>query len=214
MNRADENQLVTLYQESQINYVQRYLVLFSAYNLWFRVTTGQTVDALAIRSLKRREDIWVAGEIGETLPQLRSLMIKLYVLTNHRPVYDDGRSWKGYLQDQYDWKGLIDFWYAVRCDLIHASSIRQRSYYPLLVKLAYDSLHIFMTEIVRRVRLCVNESDIAHTDIDQLSPETIRRYLISPQKNNVDAISAETFATLYGLRDKERTIRHDKPFTS
>jgi len=214
MNLAEEHQLVTLYKESQINYVQRYLVLFSAYNLWFRATTGKTVDALAIQSLKQREDIWVASELGETLPQLRSVMIKLYVLTNHRPLNDEGRSWRGYLEDQYDWRGLIDFWYAVRCDLIHANSIQQRSYYPLLVKLAYDSLHIFMTEIIRRIRLCVTDADIAHTDVDQLSPESIRQYLISPEKNNVDAVSAKSFAELYELRENERIFRHDKPFTS
>jgi len=214
MNKVEERQLGELYRDSQVEYAKLYLTLFSAYNLWFRVTTGEAIDSKAIKLLHQHDDMWLESELGETLPQLRSLMVKLYVLTNHRPLEDSSRIWKGYLDDQNDWRGLIDFWYAVRCDLIHASTSRQLSFYPLFIKLAYESLNVFMTEVVKRVRLSIDETDLSQLELDQISSSMMRQYLLSPEKNRVDTVSAKRFDELYRLQRKNQAFLTDRPFTS
>jgi hypothetical protein len=86
-------------------------------------------------------------------------MRKIMALSLFRPLQSRG-SWNGAVTSLEDWEGMIQFWYSVRCSLIHANDETQNAWYPMYVQLAYESLNIFMTEIV--LRLQANEGPLTN----------------------------------------------------
>lgn len=205
LNKQNEYQtlLLRLFNESRVDYSQHYSKLFSAFNLWYSQATSTSVDATALVTMKRRPYLWRASFNDDCLSGLLPIMRRIMILTQHRPLERANGEWKGYLSDQYDWQGLIDFWYAIRCEVVHGSPALQVSYFPVLVKLAYESLSIYMNEIVLRTQL-TEESVSA----------SLQRYVISPSFNEVDNEPKATFDRLFELHEKERYISTDKPFTS
>ena len=139
------------FTQAQINYAEKYMLLFSAFNAWYRMVTGERTDARALQRLKYRDALWVEYRKGECLELLRPLVRKLVILTSVRPVTAHGE-WSGVVRDADDWVGVIQFWYAVRCAIVHSNSELQSALYPTYVSTAYESLNIFMTEIVMRLK--------------------------------------------------------------
>jgi len=142
---------VVPFRQSQISYAEKYLLLFSAFNAWYRRVTGERIDARALHALMYRDAVWVEYRRGESLERIRPIIRKITILSNVRPLHSYG-DWPGSLDGPDDWQGLIHFWYAVRCTLVHANADAQQSYYPLYTQLAYESLNIFMTEVVMRLQ--------------------------------------------------------------
>lgn len=185
--------VVHLFAGASIDYGSYYMRLFSAYNVWFRWVTGESTDALGLRAMQRRRQLWDDCFNGDCLEGLVPLMRKLAVLTQHRPLeYSSGR-WAGYLSDPYDWTGLIELWYALRCDLVHGSVALRSTHYPVVLRLGYETLSIFMTEVLKRAALTVMTPTL-----------TPGAGIIAPELSEVDLEPARTFKALLEFHDNKR----------
>lgn len=161
--------ITTNFQNSQVRYEDKFLILFSAYNAWYQAVTGEPTDSEALRAVRLRDSIWAEYYRGECFELLRPLLRRIAILTTLRPLRST-RSWSGVVRGPDDWEGLIEFWYAVRCDHIHANSAVLQGHYPVLTKLAYESLSIFMTEMVLRLQLTVQyRQRDSSVEIDRVS---------------------------------------------
>lgn len=138
-----------LFMKSRIDYNAAYLILYSAYNAWYRDVTGHVSDQRALAAIKLKTDLWNTALQDRSMPGLRSLLRRLYALTNHRPLHGY-TSWHGSLDDEADWRGLIEFWYALRCAIVHGNDVVGNPYHDIYIKLAYESLFLFMNEVVSR----------------------------------------------------------------
>lgn len=151
---ATQELIMRWYDRAKIDYSDLYVRLYIAYNAWFRKVTHTEFDREGIARLEKRFVIWDDYLHGKVLQELRPLMGEAAVLTSDSPLQST-RRWDGTVKDAEDWKGLIHFWYQVRCDLFHGSIDSQETY----VRLAYESLSVFMTEIVRRMRQVFTRKD-------------------------------------------------------
>ena len=164
MNKAihtppnDVRHIYTWYKKAHIDYTELYIRLYIAYNAWYRQVTGTTNDREALAHLKKRFVIWDDYCKGKTLPQLKLYMERLSQVTTERPLGIHSL-WNGQVSHSEDWKGLIEYWYYIRCRLVHGSEVS-----PRLVWLAYETLDIFMTEIVERMRTCFTDKDLSRLE--------------------------------------------------
>ncbi len=122
------------FERSKIDYGDLYLRLYISYNAWFRKATQTAIDREAMSNLKNRFIIWDDFMHGRTLEGLAPVMSLIHE--------------RGDIGANDDWKGLISFWYKTRCDLFHG--VLQPT--DESVRLAYESLGIFMSEIVMRMK--------------------------------------------------------------
>lgn len=143
-----------LYRKAQVEYDELYIRMYIAYNAWYRQVTGTTNDRQALSLLKNRFVIWDDYCNGKSLIKLRTYLGQLSQLTKQSHLYQAGM-WKGAIESADDWQGLIEYWYAVRCLLVHGSHV-PRQY----VWLAYETLDIFMSEIVDRMQRCFTDTDL------------------------------------------------------
>lgn len=139
-----------LFMRSRIDYNGSFLTLYSAYNAWYRIETGYHADHKALIAIKQRTDVWDDALQDRCMPGLRSLLRRLYVLTNHRPLQSHS-AWGGSLEDEMDWRGLIELWYALRCTIVHGNEALSNPYHEMYIKLGYETLFLFMSEIVTRI---------------------------------------------------------------
>lgn len=146
-----------LFMKSRIDYDTSYVTLYSAYNAWYRSETGQRSDQKALAAIKLRGDVWDDALQDRCMSGLRSILRRLYVLTNHRPLIGS-TSWEGTLRDENDWRGLIELWYCLRCTIVHGNTAMSNPYHEIYVKLAYESLFLFMNEMVGRQSLVDDEA--------------------------------------------------------
>jgi hypothetical protein len=189
------------YKKAQIDYVEQYIRLYIAYNAWYRQVTGSYNDREAISMLKKRFVVWDDYCNGRTLVSLNIYVDRLARLTNERPLPNNSL-WDGTIKDVHDWKGLIEFWYQVRCFLVHGSDVPQK-----YVWLAYETLDIFMAEIVRRMQLCFTDKDYQRLEelsvlvsadsskserFRQLQRKLQAKYIDSPDIWQVDMQRAES----------------------
>lgn len=133
------------YGRSVIDYSRQYIALYTAYNAWYREVLATTNDRQAITLLKKRFVIWDDYYNGRTLRGLRPYMEKLADLTQKEPLQTPTKHWNGELDDSDDWQSLIEYWYQVRCLVVHGVEIKAH-----YVWLAYETLDVFMQEIIRR----------------------------------------------------------------
>ena len=154
------------YERAQIDYSDLFMKEYIAYNAWFRKVTDCSVDHEAITRVTQRFIIWEDYTHGRTLIELGPIVEKISLLTWGQPVQPMGSAWNGVVKDDLDWKGLIYFWYQTRCDLFHGLTLPGRAAHDRQIKLAYESLNIFMTEIMRRMRLCF--SDVDYTKLTEV----------------------------------------------
>jgi len=141
------------YKKAQVDYTELYIRMYIAYNAWYRQVTGSTNDREAIALLKKRFIIWDDYCNGRTMTNLRVYVERLSKLTTEYPL--GGHTvWNGQVGDSDDWRGLIEYWYRVRCLLVHGSEVSPRH-----VWLAYETLELFMAEIVSRMQACFTDKD-------------------------------------------------------
>ncbi len=149
----DVRQVYKWYRKAQIDYTQQYIQMYISYNAWYRQITASTNDREAISLLKKRFIIWDDYCKGRTMPNLNLYMERVAKLTSTSPISNTSM-WNGVVVNDKDWRGLIEFWYQVRCRLMHGSEVSPRH-----VWLAYETLDIFMGEIVDRMQACFTERD-------------------------------------------------------
>lgn len=195
-------QLITKwFERAQIDYSDLFVKEYIAYNAWFRKVTHRTEDHEAIKEVSRRFVIWDDYLNGRTLTSLGSVVEQVADLTLRRPVRPMGTAWNGIVKDRYDWRGLIYFWYQTRCDLFHGLTTPGHQQHDQQIKLAYESLNIFMSEIMRRMRYCFTDTDFArltevrrllHSDngtvpeLKEIEAHLQQKFIHSPDLWNVD----------------------------
>ena len=150
----DVRHIYKWYRKAQVDYTELYIRLYIAYNAWYRQVAGSTNDREAIAILKKRFVIWDDYTKGKTMPTLRVYAERLANATTEAPL-PSSTVWSGTIQDADDWRGLIEFWYRVRCMLVHGSEVSPRH-----VWLAYETLEAFMAEIVERMQACFTDKDL------------------------------------------------------
>ncbi len=123
--------------------------MYIAYNAWYRQVTGTLNDRQSISSLKKRYVIWDDYLQGKTMRTLKPYMDRLVELTQREPFMSKNAYWTGSIESPDDWRSLIEYWYQVRCRVVHGSGLS-----PKYVWLAYETLDAFMTEIVDRMHQC------------------------------------------------------------
>lgn len=170
IERVLTRQLITKwYERAKIDYSDLYVKQYIAYNAWFRKVTGCDEDYEAIRQVMKRFVIWDDYVHGMTLTELSAITQQIATMTHTYPVTSARSSWDGTVKDAFDWRGLIYFWYYTRCDLFHGTMMPGSTRFDRQVQLAYESLHVFMTEIVKRMRFCFTDSDFHRlTDVRSL----------------------------------------------
>lgn len=135
------------YEAARINYTTQFLLLYVAYNAWYYQVTGTRNDREALAQLKRRHVIWHDYYWGRAMPAMRPYLRQLAELTQREPFTSATPAWNGEVKHSTDWRSLIEFWYQVRCALVHGSEVNSE-----YVGLAYQTLDIFMDEIIQRMR--------------------------------------------------------------
>ena len=133
------------YTRAQIDYVQHYMALYASFNAWYRETTGAQNDREALNRLRKGNDIWDAYLAGTALVALRQPMILLTECTQREPLSVVTPHWNGEVSSIKDWASLVEFWYRVRCLVMHGAVVRHTYVY-----LAYQTLNIFMAEVINR----------------------------------------------------------------
>lgn len=139
-----QNQVLKWFKKAGFDYEQHYIYLFIAYSSWYQSVTGTTNDRQALTRLKRRFAIWEEYLNGMALFGMKECLEKIADYTQRRPFISN-IYWSGTVENSSDWQSLIEFWYQVRCLLVHGTEV-EGDY----LRMAYDSLYIFMEEIVTR----------------------------------------------------------------
>lgn len=184
------------YKKAQIAYDEQYIWLYISYNSWYQAVTHTTNDRQALSALKKRFIMWDDYINGKVLRNLRPYMERLAELTQREPLGGNRLYWSGSVESSTDWRSLIEFWYQVRCTLVHGARVR-----PRYVWLAYETLNIFMEEIITRMQRCFTQDDLgkikelntlaatpAHkTDrFKQIQNHLYQKYIASPNIWDVD----------------------------
>ena len=143
------------YKKAQVDYVDHYIKMYVAYNAWYQEVTGTTNDRQALGILKKRFVIWSDYKAGRTMKPMSVYMERLAELTQREPLCSKTAYWSGSIESSSDWHSLIEYWYQVRCRLVHGADVK-----PRYVWLAYETLDIFMGEIIDRMQKCFTAEDL------------------------------------------------------
>lgn len=133
------------YQRAQIDYVHYYMSLYASFNSWYRSTTGKSNDREALNILRKGIDLWDEYCKGLAMQSMSQPMRLLVECTQREPISYTTPHWLGEVENTKDWTSLLEFWYRVRCLVMHGAEIRS-----VYVYLAYETLNIFMGEIITR----------------------------------------------------------------
>ena len=142
------------FRKANIDYASHYMWLYISYSAWYQRAVGTTNDRAALGSLKKRTIMWEEFLEGKVMQDLRPYLEKLAEYTQREPVAVTSTYWDGTLQSWQDWRSLIEFWYHVRCLIVHGSVVKHG-----YVWIAYETLYIFMTEITDRMEKCFTVED-------------------------------------------------------
>ena len=82
-------------------------------------------------------------------------MRHLVELTQREPLLSSASRRYVEIKNMTDWNSLLEFWYQVRCLVMHGSEVQ-----PSYVYLAYQTLYIFMDQIVETLKLAANEDSL------------------------------------------------------
>lgn len=161
--------VASYYRRSRVDYFMLFAQLYISYNAWYRDITGAINDREALRQLRRRFVIWDDYLQRRTLHSLDMYVDRIAELTEEFPLYGS-KEWSGVVQNRDDWRGLIRFWYRVRCDLLHGSLSDTIPHHREYVRLAYISLSLFMGEIISRMSYSLDEAELRRlNELQQLS---------------------------------------------
>lgn len=152
-----ESLVYAWFDRAAIEYRDLYMRIYVAYNAWYQKITGASNDHEAIALLTKRFVIWDEYQRGASMSELRSVVIRIVMHTQNTPLRTRTPHWDGVVKDSNDWVGLIHYWYEVRCGLFHGAAYAE--YGNREVQLAYESLYLFMQEIVARMKTSFHESD-------------------------------------------------------
>lgn len=159
--------LTRLYEAANIDYEGMYLKLYIAYNAWYKEATGFTNDRQAIKALKARFVLWDEYRQGSAMSALRGYLERLAEYTQRKPFASAVTQWNGEIESYLDWRSVIEFWYQVRCSVVHGTYVDAE-----YVWFAYKSLHIFMEEIIQRMQKVASQTHTAsslwHVDMQRL----------------------------------------------
>lgn len=133
------------YHRAQIDYTQQYMSLYAAFNAWYRATTKAVNDREALNKLRAGTPLWDDYLAGTCMRRLEHYMELLVECTQREPISYTTPHWRGEVASKHDWPSLIEYWYRVRCLVMHGAPVRS-----VYVYLAYETLNIFMAEIIRR----------------------------------------------------------------
>ncbi|MFZ3009586.1 MAG: hypothetical protein WA030_01025 [Candidatus Microsaccharimonas sp.] len=187
------------YDRSTIDYENLYMNLYVSYNAWYRRVTGYSNDKEAIVALKKRFILWDDYQHNRILQGLKPIMSQISL-------------------DVHDWKGLIDYWYSVRCDLFHGEVSRHSQ---TDIRYAYESLKIFMDEIILRMKQSFSEKDTQRLEeirllvksesshiesFRHIQSRLYSKYIRSPDIWNVDMARAPISPKVTSLRNVERPV--------
>lgn len=139
------NQVSYWYHKAQVDYIQKYMALYASFNAWYRLTTNVANDREALNLLREGVTIWSGYVHGEAMQEIGIVMVQLAECTQRNPISHVTPHWNGEIQHRYDWPSLVEYWYRVRCLVMHGSEIDAQYVY-----LAYETLNIFMAEVIRR----------------------------------------------------------------
>lgn len=132
------------YRRAQIDYVHYYMSLYASFNAWYG--TGSKVnDRQAINMLRNGNALWDEYCRGAAMRVLIPYMQQLVECTQREPLSYASPHWRGMVQNIKDWPSLLEYWYRVRCLVMHGAEIRAQYVY-----LAYQTLNIFMNEVIQR----------------------------------------------------------------
>lgn len=195
-------QLITKwFDRARIDYSDLYVKEYIAYNAWFRKVTDCSTDHEAIKRVLKRFVIWDDYLHGRTLSALGPIIEQIATLTHKCPAVPMGASWDGIVKDAFDWRGLIYFWYQTRCHLFHGMTLPGHAHHDTQIRLAYESLNIFMTEIIKRMRYCFTDVDFARlsevrallqsehgavSELQEIEAKLYQKFVHSPDIWNVD----------------------------
>lgn len=149
MNSVNKQIIIGYYNSSRLDYVAPYAQLYIAYNAWYRCITGCSTDREAIKNLKESTMVWMNHLDEFVIWRLASYIDRIAELTYSHPLY--GAGWRGAVENRDDWRGLIEFWYRVRCELFHGALGTIKYHHREYVRLAYVSLSIFMDSVVSKL---------------------------------------------------------------
>lgn len=141
------------YTKARIDYAGYFLSAYIAYNAWYYQVTGTTNDRQALTILKRRYVLWSDYCNGTAMRGLLPYMQQLSELTQREPFESAVSHWNGEVTHSTDWRSLIEYWYQVRCALVHGTEVGEA-----YIWLAYHTLDIFMEEIIQRMRTCSKQT--------------------------------------------------------
>lgn len=152
MSHVNSNELIISYYEmSQINYASAYATLYASYNAWHRKIINAPNDREAIRTLKKDIYLWEEYYEGACMAELACYFEMVVKFTR--------KGWPVRVVDAEDWRGLIDFWYKIRCELVHGQLDPKSEHHITAVYLAYKTLHVYMKEVVNRIKLSFADAD-------------------------------------------------------
>ncbi len=155
--------IISYYRRSRVDYFTLYAQLYIAYNAWYRKVTHASNDREALRLLGDRFVIWKDYLERRAMYALDMYIDRIVDLTEKQSILQQ-EFWQGSVKNRDDWRGLINFWYRVRCELIHGSLSPSASNHIEYVRLAYISLSIFMDEVIRRMNITVGDKEIRRID--------------------------------------------------
>lgn len=133
------------YNRAQIDYTKQYMSLYAAFNAWYRTLTHTVNDREALNKLRNGNALWNDYVAGKSMRQLDYFMELLVECTQREPISYASPHWRGEVAHIHDWPSLIEYWYRVRCLVMHGAPVR-----AVYVYLAYETLNIFMAEIIRQ----------------------------------------------------------------
>lgn len=151
---TDVKQIYLWYQKANIDYASQFIKLYTAYNAWYARVTLTANNREAILKLKKRFVIWDDYCNKRVMNSLRVYMERVVELTQQSPVTSYSQHWSGEVEDVDDWKSLIEYWYQIRCSVVHGDDISEK-----YVWLAYETLSIFMEEIIQRMKATFSLAD-------------------------------------------------------
>jgi hypothetical protein len=133
------------YERAQIDYAQHYMGLYASFNAWYRLVTGFQNDREALNCLRKGNILWDEYCEGTSMQSLVQYMSMLVECTQREPICYTTPHWKGQVRNMKDWPSLVEFWYRVRCLVMHGAMIQ-----PEYIYLAYETLNVFMNEAIHR----------------------------------------------------------------
>lgn len=166
------------FERSGISYADAYARLYIAYNAWFSKVTGKGNSHEAIRLLKTRFVIWEEYEKGIVCVDMRPVVERIVQLLRSDASLTIPR-WNVSLSNANDWANLIQFWYEVRCRLFHGKLLESRD--EEAVRLAHESLYVFMSEIVSRMKRSFKATDYVRL-------EELRILSVADSKHQADHV--------------------------